>query len=717
MKQRGLVVLFVISSFLSAALIFLSEPFMGKLLLPPFGGSPGVWNTCMVFFQAMLLAGYAYAHWSVQRLGLRRQVWLHGALLLLPLLVLPLTLPSWAGQSGAAPTLQILAILALTVGMPFFVLSTSGPLLQRWFAATSHPRAKSPYFLYAAGNLGSFVALLAYPVVVEPALSLRQQSVFWTAGYVIYIVLTLACILAMRRTMAPAAAEAKTVAAAPAVTWAQRRRWLYYAFLPSSLMLGVTAHITTDVASVPLLWVIPLALYLLTFVIAFGAGDPAKRVKATAPFAAAGLFGALVLMTFSLPVPAVLVALFYLALLTVIALVAHGKLAATKPHPLRLTEFYLWVAVGGVLGGIFNSLLAPVIFNNIYEFPLALLLTVPLLVGFKTLRRPGSHQLVFALVPCLLYLAIMAVVILGKGELGEPTGMLIIFSMCVMFILYRARPIGYGIGMLALLLTPILALAAQPTLLTERTFYGVIRVKQSGDSHVLYHGITQHGNQYTDAKTSLEPTAYYHRSGPLGDVVPACQRLTDCRDIGVLGLGVGTLAGYGREGDRMTFYEIDPAIIRIAHDPRLFTYLSRTPADAKTVVGDGRISLAASKEQFDLLVIDAFSSDAIPSHLITREAVQVYMDRLGPSGMLAFHISNRYLDLKPILQAAARDAGLQASERRVAGRTKGALPSEWVVLARDKATTDALPGWAPLNAPVIDPWTDDYSNILDALKL
>ncbi|MDF2461359.1 MAG: hypothetical protein K0S68_762 [Candidatus Saccharibacteria bacterium] len=716
LAQRGLVVLFVVSSFLSAALIFLSEPYMGKLLLPPFGGSPGVWNTCMVFFQAMLLAGYAYAHWSVKRLGLKRQVWLHAALLLVPLLVLPLTLPSWAGQSSAPPSLQILAILALTVGMPFFILSTSGPLLQRWFAATSHPRAASPYFLYAAGNLGSFVALLAYPLVVEPSMSLKQQSLFWTVGYVIFIALTLVSIFAMRRTMRPVAAETKAEAAAPAITWSQRWRWLFYAFLPSSLMLGVTAHITTDVASVPLLWVIPLALYLLTFVIAFGAGDPAKRVQRTAPFAAAGLFGAITITTLSLPMPAILIAMYFLALLTLISLVAHGKLAATKPHPLRLTEFYLWVAVGGVLGGIFNSLLAPVIFNNIYEFPLALLLTVPLLVSIKSLRRPGSRQLAFALVPCLLYLATMGLVVLGKGNLGDPVAMLVIFGLAVMFMLYRARPIGYGIGMLALLVTPLLALAAQPALHIERTFYGVIKVKQAGDTRVLYHGVTQHGSQFTDAKRSLEPTTYYHRSGPLGDVLPACQRLTGCRDIGVVGLGVGTLAGYGREGDRITFYEIDPEIIRIAHNPRLFTYLTRTPADTKTIVGDGRLSLASSKEQYDLLVIDAFSSDAIPSHLLTREAVKVYMDRLGPSGQLALHISNRYLDLKPIVQAAARDAGLQAVVLKGGTRNGGALPSEWVVLARDKATVDSLEGWEPLSGPQIDPWTDDYSNILDALR-
>lgn len=718
---------FVAATFLSASLLFLSEPMVAKLLLPLFGGSPAVWNTCMVFFQTTLLAGYAYAHWSIQRFGLHRQPWIHSIVLLMPLVVLPLTLPAWASAPADQPVWRLLAILVVTIGAPFFVLATSGPLLQRWFAATSHPHAREPYFLYAAGNLGSFIALLAYPFLVEPTLALGTQTVVWTIGYGVFVVSVLMCAALLHRHYrlptadTPSAAAASTgPSAKPAPTpWRQRLIWLALAGLPSSLMLSVTAHLTLDVAAVPLLWVIPLALYLLTFVISFGLSQPQRLVQGAAPFAAAGVFAALILTTLNLHLPALLTAAIYVCGFTAIALVAHGRLAVSRPAPARLTEFYLWVAAGGMLGGLFNSLVAPVIFNNIYEFPLGLLLALPLLVSLRNLRRTPFRIGVFALGPVLLFLGMVIVSLwVPRAALAVVGGAALAASAGLMYYLYRYRPAAFGIGTLPLLVLPILVLAAQPNLLTERTFYGVIRVQDTAHHRTLLHGITQHGRQPLDPAIAHEPSAYYDRQGPLGDAINLCRALSDCHDLGVVGLGAGMMAAYGRPGDAITFYEIDPAIPRIAYNPQYFTYITGSPAHIETIIGDGRLSLERTSRRHHLLLLDAFSSDAIPTHLLTRQALELYRARLASHGLLAVHISNRQLDLEPVLKATAQAAGLRALVRFDQTITTNRLASKWVILTPDAAALDQLarvPGWRPLGGPAVRPWTDDYSNILDAI--
>ncbi len=723
LAKQALKSLFIGASFLSAALLFLVEPMAGKMLLPLFGGSPAVWVTCMVFFQAALLAGYAWAHWSLRLLGLRRQPWLQVALVLAPLATLPLALPAFAaagtaGSAGAQPVLQVLAIVAALVGLPFFVLSTSGPLLQRWFSATSHPQAANPYFLYAAGNLGSFVALLSYPFVVEPTLSLQQQSRWWTAGYYCYVLLIAACAVIRRRFSAPAQALPAAQSTARPIPWPRRLTWVGLAFLPSSLMLGVTTHITTDVAAVPLLWIIPLSLYLLSFVVTFGHPHPERIAGRLRPYMAAGLFGTVVFATLALAWLPAFEAVFYLALFTVIAFVSHGLLSAGRPVPGRLTEFYLWVAVGGVLGGIFNSLIAPLIFNDVYELGVVLLLTLPLLVPLRKLWRAQSLNILLALIPYLLYGVILAFYLRVPASPGSPLPVVVILAMAAMYGLYRRRPIAYGIGMLPLLIMPTVTLAAQSNLFVQRTFFGVIKIHDAGDKRVLVHGVTQHGSQLKSNPAT--PTTYYSRSGPLGDVISECRERSACARTGVVGLGAGTMAAYGRPGDTLTFYEIDPAIAHVATDPSLFTYISRSPARVSTVIGDGRIDLARSGETYDLLAIDAFSSDSIPTHLLTREAVSLYVKHLAPHGLLAIHITNKQLNLEPVLRAAAADQHLQARVRHDSqpDTAAGAFASRWVVMAR---TTDDLgglaqnPGWRPLRGRGVRVWTDNYSNIVDTL--
>lgn len=723
--KNGLVVLFVCTAFLSAALLFLSEPMIAKLLLPLFGGSPAVWNTCMVFFQTTLLLGYAYAHYSIKGMGLKFQPWLHSGLMLMPLVVLPLVLPVWAKSSAyELPITQIIAILIVTIGAPFFILGTSGPLLQRWFAATNHPKAHRPYFLYAASNFGSFVALFSYPLVVEPNLSLESQSRIWSTGYVIFVILMLVCMILLFRYRQPLLKRNKTEKKAIALSWKLRLTWLILSFLPSSLMLGVTTHVSRDVAAVPLLWVIPLALYLLTFVLVFSTSKPLRLVEKVAPFAAAGLFIESAVLTMPIYLPRIFVASIHFAIFGLIAFIAHGRLADGRPEPARLTEFYLWVAAGGMLGGIFNSLIAPIVFNSVYEFPLALLLAVPATLVVKNLMKQENYSpksLLLILAPGALYIGVSAVFLIPSNDSKSIIILCaeIIASIAV-FRLYLYRPWSYAAGMLPLLILPLVLLARQQNLFMTRTFYGIIKVSEIGNMRVLVHGGTQHGSQHSDASMASEPTTYYNRKGPLGDALGACRELSECRQVGVLGLGVGTLAAYGRAGDNITFYEIDPEIIKIAYDSRFFSYLKDSKAGINIVTGDGRLSLERTINTYDILIIDAFSADAIPTHLLTREAIQLYQTKLNEHGLLIIHISNRYLKLEPILKALADDQALEAIHRYDSGQGSNSahLPSQWVVLAKnqdDLVGFDQYSGWQPLQGRDVRVWTDNYSNILDAL--
>jgi SAM-dependent methyltransferase len=707
--------------FCSAFLLFLVQPVFSRMVLPLLGGSPAVWNTCMLFFQAALLGGYLYAHLTTRWLAPRAQAILHLALMAGAALVLPVSVAGAAPEGGASPIAWLLLLMATTVGLPFFVLSGTGPILQRWFSETGHPGAANPYWLYAASNLGSMLALLGYPVLMEPTLRLAEQSRVWAFGYGALALLLAACARTVWRAR-PADAH---VAAAPPVPVRERAVWVGLAFIPSSLLLGVTTYITTDLTPVPLLWVVPLALYLLTFALVFAPTTlvPHEWMVMAQP----SLLAASVMMllqgwlrepTLALPI--------HLATLFVTAMVCHGELSRRRPPAARLTEFYLWISVGGVLGGIFNVLLAPVLFTRVYEYPLLLALAClarPWPEGGLSRRRHlagGAQALLFCIV--LLYLA--------RRDVNElPTLAIVPLATAAIFLLALGlgrAPVWLATCLGALLLSHIRIEVMSPnTLFTQRTFFGHYRVYVNpvgGGYNALGHGSTLHGAQSLTRERVAEPLTYYVRNGPLGDIFASRPVTARGTRVAVVGLGTGTTAAYAQEGEEWTFYEIDPGIVEIARGGKYFTYLRNAEAPVDIVIGDARLSIArAPRGAYDLILLDAFSSDAVPVHLLTREALGTYLERLAPGGRIAFHVSNRYLDLESVIAELAR-------ERKLAVRV-GSGPeskpdiyqqwSTWVVVARSERDLGDVSGkrWrAPNMRPGLRPWTDDYSSVLSVFR-
>ncbi|MDP6515881.1 MAG: fused MFS/spermidine synthase [Alphaproteobacteria bacterium] len=721
---------------ISAVLLFAVQPMFTKMVLPLLGGAPAVRNTAMLFFQTMLLAGYGYAHLATRSLGPRAQLVLHLAIMGVAAATLPIAVAAGATPpADGAPVPWLIGLFAVSVGLPFFALSANAPLLQRWFAASGHPAAADPYFLYGASNLGGIMALLGYPVLIEPLLRLQAQAWLWTLGYALLTALiAILALMLWRRGRGgqdspphPAAASA----AGAAVTWRLRLHWLILAFAPSSLLLGVTAHITTDVAAVPLLWVLPLALYLLTFVIAF-ARRPALRhhwlVKAQ-PFV---VLPVTLLFWWDVRIPALFIIL-HLAAFFVTAMVCHGELIRRRPASRDLTQFYLWIALGGMMGSAFNVLVAPVVFESVLEFPLALVLACALrpVLGrgrgpalAKDLAFPALLLAAFA-VPPLAFDFRMAV--LGPG-IPEVAGAVLYFvSLGMLAYGFRLRPLRFGLGVGVVLTVSALTSATDDVIARERSFFGVHRVKvtESGAFTLLQHGTAIHGAQHTEPEFRRDPLTYYQADGPLGQIFAVLGE--DVGDVGILGLGAGTMACYRRPGQSWTFFEIDPVVARIARDRRFFHYMADCAPDASVVLGDGRLSLEAVAEgRFDLLIVDVFSSDSVPLHLITRQALDLYMTKLAADGLVLVHISNRHLDFAPVLANLAADAGLDARQQAYQVAEPDYLKtykfdSHWVVIARPSrglADLDRNPAWRPLAPdPGTGVWTDDYSNILSAIKL
>jgi spermidine synthase len=715
-RQMLLLAIFTSATLLSATLLFLVEPMAAKMLLPLYGGSPSVWATSLVFFQAVLLAGYAYAHVSSRLLGPHRQRVVQLVIIAAAAFALPVGNRLSAPPEATAPALWLLAALALSVGAPFFVVTTAGPVLQRWFAATDHPAARDPYFLYAAGSLGSLVGLLAYPTVVEPLLPLDAQADLWTVGYLSFAALSLLCsTLLSRNGMTSAAVPSAGVERTrpDALSWSTRVRWVALAFIPSSLMFGATSHISTDVASIPLLWIAPLAAYLLTFVAAFARRRPISPSTASwllAVVAAPTVFGLVV--TGFLPIVGSVG--LDLAIILCAGLLVHGRLADERPQPSRLTEFYLLVSLGGVLGGAFNALLAPFLFDSVIEYPLVI--AVALFLRLRPQRRASLRARLGDLaLPLLLYTSLLVALV----GLAVPAPVAV-GAAAAAILLFVRNPTRFAVGA-ALVLT--LTLAGQPTLYQERTFFGVLRVVETPEGrHELIHGTTIHGAQDLRSGHSTTPLTYYHPAGPAGDLFRALQRPRPFRHVSVIGLGVGSLAAYGRPGQTFTFYEIDPEVVKIASNPRLFTFLRQARADVRVVVGDGRRTIGREQPgRDDLIVVDAFSSDSIPMHLLTREALVLYLQKLSPRGVVAFHVSNRHLDLRPVLAAAATDLGLAALELQRSptprATAEGAQASRWVALAPKASALVPLAraGWKPLPSSDGPLWTDRYSNLLTLL--
>ncbi len=729
--------------FLSAALLFLMEPMFAKMALPLLGGSAAVWTTCLVFFQAALLAGYAYAH-AVQRLPLRAQFTLHSALMFGALVFLPVHLPAaWTPPPSSNPAGWLLWLLLVAVGLPFFALSATTPILQKWFARSGHPASPDPYFLYAAGNTGSLLGLLVYPFALEPLLTLRNQAWLWAASYILFLLLAAGCMLlawrGRRRDSSTVSAPSQIEGledpgahSAEPPTWRLRLSWVVRAFVPSSLMLAVTAALTTDVPAIPLFWLVPLALYLLSFVLVFARRNmvPHLWVRRRTPLL---ILAAAIPIVLKGVLPYSALFIVDLLMLFAVALVCHGEIAGSRPAPRHLTGFYLWISVGGVLGGVFNALLAPVIFNSLVEFPLVLVLAALLIPPVEGLEDTPAARRNDYLHPIAMGIAVAAA-IWALQRRGVAPGMWYNFGVfcpaVICCLRFGVRPRRFGLGVAALILASQVYLGPfGRILLSKRSFFGVYRVIDDADRNcrALLHGGISHGLQSLDPARACEPLAYYTRQGPIGQVFDAFRSSALEDDVAIIGLGAGALITYSRPHHPFTFYEIDPTVLRIASDRRYFTYLSNCGPPAHFVLGDARLSLRnAPAHGYGIIVLDAFSGDSIPTHLLTREALALYLSKLAPNGIVAFDVTNRYLDLHGVLGNLAQDAslfGLVNDDLTMSAREaqEGKFASTWVVMARSSADLEPLrdmPGWRVLPpAPGARVWTDDFSNILSILRL
>ncbi|MES2523057.1 MAG: fused MFS/spermidine synthase [Gemmatimonadota bacterium] len=749
---RWFVALYTLTAFANAALLFSVEPMFAKLALPLLGGTPSVWNTALVFFQAALLLGYAYAHATSRWLRPGQQAAVHAVLLAMSCLALPIRLHAGGGPPvGAAAIGWLVLVFTVSIGLPFAVLASGAPLLQRWFASSTHERAANPYFLYAASNAGSLCALLSYPFLIEPWFSLVTQRAVWSAGYVLVMALVAACVwYGLRaRTGEAHAQPSRPEESAEPITARDRARWVLYAAVPSSLLMGVTTYITTDVASVPLLWVVPLSLYLLSFIFTFATRPPVRHEHAVRAESYA-LIGAALLLFWTVALPGLVHVVFHFGVLFLVAMVCHGELSRRRPPARGLTEFFLWISVGGLVGGVFNALLAPVLFTEVVEYPLALAIAGflrPLIVeadpeaASDTDSTPRRERLLDIVFPLAVLLVLTASAI-GADIAGADrfiTGITVVVATVILHG-STSRPVRFGLALGAVFVADGLrpkAVGYHKELHAERSFFGVYRVRDNADGSFrhLMHGTTLHGSQSRAFKSKLDPLTYYHRDGPIGDLfayegpegalhalVPA--GIAPSRRVALVGLGTGTLACYGRTGEVWTFYEIDPVVQSIASDPRFFTYMRDCPPVKRVVLGDARLTLRRAPDAaYDVMVLDAFSSDAIPVHLLTREAFAQYFRVLSPRGVLAVHISNRHLDLEPVVAAIAEESRLFArvradtriSSRQIAAGQSGAV---WVLLARDSASLGGAAAsrrWLVLQ-PSGDVWTDDFSNVLRALR-
>ncbi|MEY4964581.1 MAG: hypothetical protein RL274_164 [Pseudomonadota bacterium] len=710
---------FAAAIFTSAFLLFWVQPLFSKMILPLLGGAPSVWNTAMMFFQLVLLAGYGYAHLLTRRVNsLRWQIAIHGVVVAIGLAFLPFALSgNLAPPTDHSPVLWLVGLLAISVGWPFFALSASAPLLQAWFARSGHKSSGDPYFLYAASNAGSLLALLCFPVLLEPELTLAGQAGAWRAGYAgLLLLLVVTAALLLRGKAACAKPE---TSAANAGGWKQRLIWIALAFVPSSLLLGVTTHITTDIASAPLFWVVPFALYLLSFVIVFG--RPLNRdwvlMAQGAGIVAIAVMTILVL-AFGLGGTVLLTVGIHLSALFATALMCHGELVRRRPAASGLTTFYFCMSIGGALGGIFNALVAPALFSSDIEYYLALVAAC-LLRGFVKgdLRQ---YRIGDSLYPLLLGLVVaLAVWRFGHTVPFAMVGRLLFLLPCALALYwFSERSLRFALGIAVVMGGAFFVRSSVDVLHIERSFFGINKVKllEKDRKIALVHGTTIHGTQFTDPARRREPLSYYARSGPAGQMFASDGARPR---TALIGLGTGALACYRRPNEDWTFFEIDGAVERIARDTRYFHYLSACEG-AKVRLGDGRLLLGREPDRsYDLIVIDAFSSDAIPTHLLTREALALYLRKLRPGGVILFNLSNKYLELGPVLSNGV--ASVKAFARRQlyyptdAQTRQGAAASEWMVIAATQADLEFLTRdkrWlATQGQPGAAPWTDDFSNI------
>ena len=714
--------------FTAATLLFWVQPMFGKMVLPLLGGTPAVWTTALLFFQTALLVGYLYAHALGTFFNLRTQVIVHIAVLAAATLLLPIGVPAITlPPSQGMPALWLIGLFAVTVGVPYTAIAATSPLLQRWFSLSGHAAATSPYQLYVASNAGSLLGLLGYPLLVEPLAGVSMQASLWSAGFFILIVLIaisgLALYLMSQRNWTITSATSKPTERS---TNFERFRWVALAFVPSSLLLGVTTHITTDIAAMPLLWAAPLALYLITFIFAFAPQEFAPRtllLKAEA--LALAILAAMMWFDGS---NAAGLAIHFVAFF-IIALARHTDLSATKPPAERLTEFYLWMAAGGALGGIFNAIIAPELFTRISEFPLTLVAAG----ATRLLMLPNTERWRFHWSDLsVLIVASLGAIALRLADLNAadiPIALVVTVISALAFLVYhfQTHALRFALGLAAMLIL-LHARHDSNTLEEARSFFGAYRVYKTDDAKhvILSHGTTIHGAQSTQPKDRDEPLTYYAIEGPLGQAIDALRPTKPSLRYGVIGVGAGASACYGRPTDLWTLFEIDPLVIKLAKDQGAFSFLKDCAPTARIVVGDARLSLShEANSAFDVLVLDAFSSDSIPTHLMTREAMSMLRAKLSPDGVIIFNISNRYLRLEPVVANTSRAAGLlgitQVYVATDAQKKRLITSSQWIALS---ANPDALAriaqtgNWHNLQPDVKSTvWTDDYSSLLGVIAI
>jgi hypothetical protein len=704
-KSLKIPIIFTLTSFIGAALLFIVEPLVAKLLLPEFGGSSSVWTLSTFFFQAIMLLGYLFIHFTA-KLGPRKQPLWQLALVIPALLFLPLALPAMEGIPTQEPFSRILLTLVILVGLPFLVISTTGPLIQRWYSWTDSPRNDDPYFIYAASNAGSFIGLLAYPFLIEPFMSLDAQRDIWSIGFVAFLMLVGICGLIVIRQNKKAVSESltqvskKTISTAGVIieklTFKRQVWWILLAFIPASLQLGLVSHITTDIASFPLLWIIPLTIYLATMIAAFARKSrkpPHWAIISGSVFAVVSVYIALAIDVTD-PLLTLFIMILFMVTLALVSYAAHGSLAADRPSTTHLTKYFVLISLGGAIGGAFNGLIAPLVFTAPLEFPIVLIMSLLML----TILLKG-HTLKYSM---LILLSLFSLIVVATGGFANKQGV-----------------VSEG-----------------------RSFYGSWEVRDqyaNAEKDILRtfsHGTTIHGDQLRAEGERSTPTSYYALGGPLSNLVDDAMRNSN-PEITVIGLGAGTMAAYANDETTMRFIEVDKQVIDVAENPEMFTYLSdarKRGATIETVLGDGRMmveELEAGSQ--DLIVVDAFSSDSIPVHLLTEEAFAIYKSKLKPGGILAVHISNRVFNLEPVVVNNSEKLGFESLLKIGEGHPESKpYQATWMALTTDSTVVDRLKSIPKLPSSQEDSlslydlwidgakdktisWTDDHSSILEAI--
>jgi spermidine synthase len=733
------VLLFSATLFTSATLMFVLQPMFAKLLLPLLGGAASVWNTCMVFYQTLLFIGYLYAHYLTTRLNHSQQIWLHTALLICSLLFIPIGITQLdTPPTERSPVFWLLAILTGSIGLPFFILSTTSPLIQKWFSHLGHEHSRDPYFLSIASNSGSLLALLSYPLIFESNLGLSDQQQYWSIGFVCLLALIMLCISFLNHSPAKQRKETKISTSKPfQPDIRQKLHWLLLSLVPSSLLIGTTNYIGTDITSVPLLWVIPLALYLLSFILVFSSLN--DRLHPWVSFCQPWIVVPFLIYFFSDEKLAnySLEVILHLGIFFVCIMVCHGELAKRRPHPSYLTQYYLIMSLGGMLGGIINNFIVPFVFNDLYEYPLMIIATL-LLNNF-------NHKQYAAVPPKAYKAALLAylgffLVILSKNyqHIGNDLvlALIIIAVVSNYYIFHKNLLYLFLYSSLIVSCTTSFKPSDEQTVLQSRNFYGVLSVTQTllpttngleqDILHSMYSGSTQHGAQIITNNNQCTPISYYGKQGPIGQLFHAYKQHNDHWQVGIIGLGSGALGAYGKPNQHWRFYELNPAVIDMATTTEFFSYLSECMSQYTIHAGDARLTLSQQQlpQPFDLLVIDAFTSDSIPTHLLTREALELYLSRLNNHGLLAFHISNHYLNLEPVLADHVQQLGLYGVIQKFRPDKKSlTYASDWVVLAKNKATLSPLLAYNPKNWRTLEQtpqlsqsWTDDFTSLVSVWK-